>query len=900
MLLLFVLVGCNTIPRSTGNDPLRTTATPSAGTYPEKNAPLIVLTTNRSAMVYITVDGTLPRKGFPNTFALRSPVRGIPIAFDGMPLRFFAEDDLGNREETRLAVYHLDRPPKTTVKPPAGLYAHPVTVTLTASEPATVYYTIDGSEPVPANPNASSGESPLGGIKIQRTTTLRFASIDPAGNTEKTKTASYQIDTVPPKVDVTPQSGTYDSPLDVEITISNDTGKIYYTLGGGTPDPKDVSGRTLFAAGSLKMTLTKSTIIHYLAEDKVGNREADLPARGYKELSYILDCLPTVSASPAPGAYPGKTLGISFSGHPDGGTIFFKQDNGATQTYSTPIVLQDVPGANFEVWNDAVVGGSCGAGIQSGNHLTLAYTLGADIPSAVYSEDFTSTALLDASATTAVVDTALGEVRLPTKPPKLVRKIENNVFHTAASLLLPRVVYSQMQPGSILAVEGGGLVAQGSGATVNNNVTGLKIYSQTDMNPTTGGSPDITYQATYTPSDLLTGGAYFDVAAIRSGDGVNLAAVARAGQVQFIDISTLTSPKPASANLSLGVAPAPPVLLGRDDVPKRLYVADGGGGDLTLTSYDIDSTTTTTQKAQLTFANDMPIDMAVNDDIPFAADYNSVLVLSGNCNIYRVEAAANGGLSKNGTLDTVNICKGGTDLPRRIAAFQDSSASEYLFATVVPGGGGGIVAMAKLTGNVLDGTWTNILPATLGTQIGGIQVVPLLGAGYVLAVFDGSMMRLYDLQNIATLPAGGTLPVLGTYDLGTRNGYDAVHVGSGFLVSTLSQVPQGGGLAAFSIPITVRDTVASAVVQSVNVNPRIGTNLTSVQFLEAVNSANVGVIDYEVKIGSGGFVPLSPGSSLAVSSSTDSLIWKATLKKSGTENPILDRVKFKLTYPEGQ
>src|SRR6266702_864407 len=38
-------------------------------------------------------------------------------------------------------------PPTTIASPPGGIYNVPQTVTLTNNEPATIYYTLDGSEP---------------------------------------------------------------------------------------------------------------------------------------------------------------------------------------------------------------------------------------------------------------------------------------------------------------------------------------------------------------------------------------------------------------------------------------------------------------------------------------------------------------------------------------------------------------------------------------------------------------------------------------------------------------------------------------------------------------------------------------------------------------------------------
>ena len=84
-------------------------------------------------------------------------------------------------------------PPNTTAEPSGGTY-NSVTVTLTANEPATIYYTIDGTDPTTES-NVFNPDSP---IQIpadeDRTIELRFFTIDTAGNQEDIKTETYVID----------------------------------------------------------------------------------------------------------------------------------------------------------------------------------------------------------------------------------------------------------------------------------------------------------------------------------------------------------------------------------------------------------------------------------------------------------------------------------------------------------------------------------------------------------------------------------------------------------------------------------------------------------------------------------------------------------------------------------
>lgn len=99
-------------------------------------------------------------------------------------------------------------PPDTTAPtvqadPPAGSYPGPVNVTLTASEPAEIRYTTDGTTPTP-----TSGSLYAGPISLTATATLRFLATDSAGNASPVTSAVYTIaaggDSAPPTVTTPP------------------------------------------------------------------------------------------------------------------------------------------------------------------------------------------------------------------------------------------------------------------------------------------------------------------------------------------------------------------------------------------------------------------------------------------------------------------------------------------------------------------------------------------------------------------------------------------------------------------------------------------------------------------------------------------------------------------------
>jgi hypothetical protein len=77
--------------------------------------------------------------------------------------------------------------PVTTAAPAAGTYTAAQSVTLTANEAATIYYTTNGTTPTTSSAVYSAP------LNIAATTTLKYFARDTAGNSEAVKTALYTI-----------------------------------------------------------------------------------------------------------------------------------------------------------------------------------------------------------------------------------------------------------------------------------------------------------------------------------------------------------------------------------------------------------------------------------------------------------------------------------------------------------------------------------------------------------------------------------------------------------------------------------------------------------------------------------------------------------------------------------
>lgn len=90
--------------------------------------------------------------------------------------------------------------PVTSIDPGGGKYQDVQTITLQANKDATIYYTLDGSEPVPVGGTTLQGTSPVTNITISENTTVKYFSKDPAGNAEAAKTAEFIIDNEAPVI----------------------------------------------------------------------------------------------------------------------------------------------------------------------------------------------------------------------------------------------------------------------------------------------------------------------------------------------------------------------------------------------------------------------------------------------------------------------------------------------------------------------------------------------------------------------------------------------------------------------------------------------------------------------------------------------------------------------------
>jgi hypothetical protein len=275
--------------------------------------------------IYFTTDGSTP--------STSSATYSAPITVDAASttLQFFARNLVGNSSPIRTETYRIDGVAPTTTAIPSGrAYKETQSVTLLCEDGSgtgctATYYTLDGSTPTRDSSTYSAA------LSISADTTLKFFSVDAAGNEEPVRTETYVIDTVKPTVAAAPAGGVYRSARDITLTCTDNAGgsgcgSIHYTTNGSTPD----TGSTEYTA---PIPLSTDTTLKFVAVDKVGN------VSDVRTEAYTFDAnAPTTTVSPAGGTYRTRqtlTLTCADSGTSGCEGTYYTLDGSTPTTSST-------------------------------------------------------------------------------------------------------------------------------------------------------------------------------------------------------------------------------------------------------------------------------------------------------------------------------------------------------------------------------------------------------------------------------------------------------------------------------------------------------------------------------------------------------------------------------------
>ena len=288
-----------------------------------KNSVTVTLTPTDSggsgvAATYYTRDGSTP------TISSASGTSFVLSAQGVYTIKYFSVDTAGNAESVKTAANQVridTTAPTTTDNASATWTKNSVTVTLSPSDTggsgvAATYYTTDGSTPTTAS---SSGTSVV--LSAQGVYTIKYFSVDTAGNAESVKTAANQVridTTAPTTTDNTASIGNAWKNTTQTVTLSpSDTGgsgvaNTYYTTDGSTPTTSSSSGTSV-------VLLTDGTYtIKYFSTDTAANVESVKTAGTQIRIDKTL---PTVAITTASVIYSSSNVSYSNESGQWGGSI---------------------------------------------------------------------------------------------------------------------------------------------------------------------------------------------------------------------------------------------------------------------------------------------------------------------------------------------------------------------------------------------------------------------------------------------------------------------------------------------------------------------------------------------------------------------------------------------------
>jgi len=218
---------------------------------------LIKTDLSSTAIIYYTLDGSDPQ-----TSDTRAEYTA-PIEIDSdKTLKFVTFDSTDSNWSSVYTENYVidDTIPTATLSPAGGIFNSIQNVELSTEPGATVYYTLDGSDPRTSSTRHIYSDL----ILINTSKTLKFAAIDSASNWSPLYAETYLIDTTAPTVNAVPAGRNYHGPQTVVLT-SSEVSDIYYTTDGTEPTKNSTK-----YPGPLSIETSKT--LKFTAWDIAGNQ----------------------------------------------------------------------------------------------------------------------------------------------------------------------------------------------------------------------------------------------------------------------------------------------------------------------------------------------------------------------------------------------------------------------------------------------------------------------------------------------------------------------------------------------------------------------------------------------------------------------------------------------------
>ncbi|MFB3915355.1 MAG: chitobiase/beta-hexosaminidase C-terminal domain-containing protein [Terriglobales bacterium] len=286
---------------------------PAPGTY--STAQTVTLSsTSPGATIYYTTDGSMPTTA--------SAVYAAPITVSASTTIRAIAGGGGYTSSSAITGSYNIAPVMPAFTPLPWTYTAQQTVTLTSSPGATIYYTMDGSNPTTASTPYT------GPISVFRTTTIKAIAVGSAPLYASSSIAIGVYKIVAATPTFSPAGGAYNTAKSLTLSDVTPGVTIYYTTDGSTP----TTASTPYVG---PITVATTTTIRAIAQG--GNYDASaVGSATYR----IVAAAPTFS--PPTGTYRGSAS-VTLSTISTGATIYYTTDGSTPTTaaavYTGPITI---------------------------------------------------------------------------------------------------------------------------------------------------------------------------------------------------------------------------------------------------------------------------------------------------------------------------------------------------------------------------------------------------------------------------------------------------------------------------------------------------------------------------------------------------------------------------------
>lgn len=277
-----------------------------------KNVDVLTLSAKGKAEIRYAYDNTT---SFEDSYLYKGPIK---FPHKGRAyVKAIARDQAGNMSRRLIWEYKYDKiPPLLHPSHSSGTYTRLFTLTIKASEPATIFYTLDNSPP------DQTSHVYRDGVRISKkgVTFIRYIGIDEADNISKEGSLEFMLDFSPPTVRVKIEDGPSENEFRISLKAA-EFARIHYETGDKTPSLSSPVYRD-------KIPMRAGQVLRYFAIDKAGNSSR----------VFVMDDLqkPIATADPKGGVYR-RRVKIRFS-----------------RTMESEIYFRILPDTLFTLYKDTV------------------------------------------------------------------------------------------------------------------------------------------------------------------------------------------------------------------------------------------------------------------------------------------------------------------------------------------------------------------------------------------------------------------------------------------------------------------------------------------------------------------------------------------------------------------